>query len=131
MRVKPSSTPTWTRHSTTSSGVIQLPEAIRAEMCLADWYDPWGTNIGWLFALNDVADALHQDTSPTFNRGAVARPNMADFDPDGEFADQTPYENCRLHDLWVDGVLSADDIARALEVLDELDDQLRSLGCSY
>jgi hypothetical protein len=80
----------------------------------ADWYDAWGTAIGYAFALNDLLLERGGETNPTF------RPELAG-------ADTEAYE----YQALVEANLSVDQLETAERIIDGLLDKLIAAGRDY
>lgn len=93
--------------------------AIMGEVRLSDDpYDPWGSNISWLFALADYMWAINGELLP----GYTPSPMGVDLgDPS--------YELDMLFEVRSE--FEDDDVRRVYAILSRRDDILRMLGKSY
>lgn len=78
----------------------------------SDWYDPWGTCLGWMFSMNDRLREDGAPTNATYSAGAG--------EPDTE-----AYEWLMLEDY------PTERIAAAEAILDRLADLVRDAGMDY
>lgn len=88
--------------------------------------DPWGTNMGVLFAIAETVYAFTGEIFPGFNPSPLLKPlgGVAQLDMD-------QYETREVASDYMDGGVSIDDLRTAYTILSRYDDMLRAAGRNY
>lgn len=86
-------------------------------------YDPWGSNISWLFALAEVAQWNYAATLPDFHPGL--------FEHTRESLCEDSWEAGLIIDMLDDGRINRTDIEDVYRVLSRYDNILRLAGRNY
>lgn len=96
--------------------------AITGEIRTGDFDDPWGTAMGWLFALAEVAYVRFGELHPAFRPGALLSE---------ESIREESYEGSRLFDLIDSGEVDEQDLRDVHTTMSRYADVVRAAGRDY
>ncbi len=98
-------------------------KALRGEYNVSwDGHDPWGSNIGWLFAISEFLTHEGPGTPPEWD--FHDSPVHHGWEPEG-------YPEEMLADMWDEGEFTIEDALTFGGVLNRYDDMLRAAGLNY